>query len=617
MPSSQRVGDIFRAVNSRLFPTVTVWNRLEGRPRTPSFDRALKAEVRDALWMVTKQWQMGELTGSDCGSPVFAKLAMETTRLTTYRPADGDTTLLAYDVPFEETVERRPVPLTIGGHVVALDLRLVMGRQWLALVAGLGTFAHAFTDAYPVDVPDPTVDAQICAHPDVWQMFSAVAGRAMDGGKLYDYLVADPGHHAYDGVVGIPAGVHHDIDVRADRFLAWFRRLITQSGEGGDAWVPPNLEYQFAVSAPTADGGEKVYTAEEYSGARLDWYSMDRDLSGDVLTPVPGSDVTGLPPDEPRTMIPIPVSFSGMPNTRWWSLEDAKTNYGDISAATTDLAKLMFLEFALVYANDWFVIPYTLPAGAISTIRGFVVTNVFGERLWVEAAGSGLDVTWQRWSMFTVTVTGAGHEAAADLSLVLLPTVAKVQDGRPVEDVALVRDEAANMVWGVETTVAMASGESRRGLEAAVETRAFYEAQLAGAPPPPPAAAPVRYRVMSSVPEHWIPFIPAHVEGSNRETQLQRAALPRVLDGDPNPPVKVRPQSTLLRQGLDVVPAWPYFVHEEEVPRAGTRLMLQFQRTRWTDGRVHIWLSVQRQTGRGEGSSGLRFDEIVDSPPPS
>ena len=47
----------------RLIPTITMWNRLEGRPRRHDFDRALKAEVRDALWMLTKQWQMGEFTG--------------------------------------------------------------------------------------------------------------------------------------------------------------------------------------------------------------------------------------------------------------------------------------------------------------------------------------------------------------------------------------------------------------------------------------------------------------------------------------------------------------------------------------------------------------------------
>ena len=41
--------------------------------------------------------------------------------------------------------------------------------------------------------------------------------------------------------------------------------------------------------------------------------------------------------------------------------------------------------------------------------------------------------------------------------------------------------------------------------------------------------APVRYQVMNSVPENWIPFIPVHVPNNNREIQLQRVAMPRVL----------------------------------------------------------------------------------------
>ena len=85
-----------------------MWNRLEGRPRTLSFDRALKAEVRDALWMLTKQWQLGEFRGSDAGSPVFAKLALATTRLTKYRPDEKAAELLGDDVPLEAKVERRP-----------------------------------------------------------------------------------------------------------------------------------------------------------------------------------------------------------------------------------------------------------------------------------------------------------------------------------------------------------------------------------------------------------------------------------------------------------------------------------------------------------------------------
>ncbi|MGH8601918.1 MAG: hypothetical protein ACREXR_03805, partial [Gammaproteobacteria bacterium] len=57
-----------------ILPTVVMWNRLEGRPRRKDFDRALRAEVRDALWMLTKQWQVGEFRGDDAGSPVYARL---------------------------------------------------------------------------------------------------------------------------------------------------------------------------------------------------------------------------------------------------------------------------------------------------------------------------------------------------------------------------------------------------------------------------------------------------------------------------------------------------------------------------------------------------------------
>jgi hypothetical protein len=100
-----------------------------------------------------------------------------------------------------------------------------------------------------------------------------------------------------------------------------------------------------------------------------------------------------------------------------------------------------------------------------------------------------------------------------------------------------------------------------------------------------------------------------HIPNQNREIQLQRAALPRVIPRDPAPLQKVRPRTSLLREGLDA--GVPYFLHEEEVSRAGARVQQAFQRTRWYGGRVVIWLGAQKTTGLGEGESNLRFDQLV------
>ena len=122
--------------------------------------------------------------------------------------------------------------------------------------------------------------------------------------------------------------------------------------------------------------------------------------------------------------------------------------------------------------------------------------------------------------------------------------------------------------------------------------------------------ANIRYRIMTSVPENWIPFIPVHMDNNNREVQLQRAAMPRIIDGDPEPPQKIRPRTILLREGLETTPGKAYFLHEEEVTRSGTRIRQTFQRTRWHNGKIFNWLGVRKGTGRGEGSSRLAFDTI-------
>jgi hypothetical protein len=54
----------------------------------------------------------------------------------------------------------------------------------------------------------------------------------------------------------------------------------------------------------------------------------------------------------------------------------------------------------------------------------------------------------------------------------------------------------------------------------------------------------------------------------------------------------------------------PLTLFEEEVPRSGARITRAWQLARWIDGSTHLWIGRRKQPGRGEGSSGLRFDVL-------
>lgn len=596
------IQDMRAALAAREFPTVTVWNRLEGRPRSTEFGRALRAEVRDPLWMLTRQWQFGEFQGEDAGTPVTAKYHMRTTKPGRYRPQETPPGDLPGGLPLETVVERRPLPFRIGADRVSFDLRLAMGRRWLKLAP----LHHrgSYVKRWPIRLPDPAAEADtpLVAHSEVWATMQAVAGRAMDGYELYAHL--KNGGHAWDGIPGVVSQFQkQQLDALIPRFVGWFDDLITQP-PAAQAYDPSRLEHRFDLAAPEASG-ETVLAAEEYPGGHLDWHAFSYDTSGLTLG------ATGAPGEVIRTVVPGTVRFSGMPLPRLWAMEDGRTDFGAITADTTDLIRLLLMEFALTYSNDWFVLPCDLDTGTLARVDGLVVTDVFGRRFWVEAAGAGPDDDWQRWSMFNLDIQGEAP-VAADTGFFLPPSVPGVANGPTVEEVVLIRDEAANMVWGVERSVLLATGDSLRGEEAARETLA-HRRLLAPPHTPPAPSAPIAYEAMNTVPENWIPFIPVQVPGDNREIQLQRGAMPRVLDGTAAPPVPVRPRTTLLREGLDA--GQPYFVHEEEVPRAGTRLSAAYNRTRMPNGRVVVWYGIRRSTGRGEGSSSLDWDRLVDQPP--
>lgn len=599
-------------------PTATHWNRLEGRPRAEDFDRALRAEVRDALWMLSKQWQLGEFQGDDAGSAILAKVHWQATQLTKYQ-AGGQSQAFERDLPLEVKVEHQPIAFELAGQAMSLDIRLLMGRHWLKLVRSVdpGLVSQYLQVAeYAIAAPNPQqeADAPLTAHQQTWQAHAAAAGRCMDGYVLYQEIRGGASPAAR-----ITPGPHTAaLDALGQSFVQWFHRLYYQpEATDNPSWQPSYLEHQFACSAPALGGsGEQVLRTDEYYHGHLDWYNLDIDQATPDLGAVPDApSPQAVQQQTTLSFLPTPATFPGMPHTRWWTFEDWKTNLGGIQPDTTDLNKLLLIEFGLVYANDWFLLPITLPVGSLAQVQGLTVTNVFGERIWVEAAGRGSDQDWERWNMYSLSIRG-DEEVAADLSLALLPAAPKVQESKPLEEFFLFRDEVANMVWGVETRVPLADGSSKPGAEAARELHERYQQLVPpGAPPAPllPNEAKVRYQVVNQVPEHWIPFVPVRQpnDPNHRQIQLQRAAMPRILAGDSRVPRKVEPRSALLREGLDEGSPQPYFVHEEEVPRSGVQISRSFQRTRWCDGQVFTWVGIRKQTGRGQGHSGLAFDQLV------
>ena len=164
------------------FPSITTWTRLEPLPREGSMARSLQAQVRDPLWFLTRQWQVGEFLASDAGSPVQATLGIEQRSITTYRPGIDDSSTVALDpkLPIEVHVEREAVTLNLRGsvqHGLYFE-KLLRGSG----VASLPAVIAAFRTAFPIAGKASSVTS---TDSDSLRFRSLAAGRVTDGESLF------------------------------------------------------------------------------------------------------------------------------------------------------------------------------------------------------------------------------------------------------------------------------------------------------------------------------------------------------------------------------------------------------------------------------------------------
>ena len=264
--------------------TTTTWHRLEPRVRGGDPAIGLKAAVHDPLWLLGRQWQMGELSGEDAAFPVAVRVETEAHPLSRFRAGDAGAPV-AYDPaarPLEEMVERE-LP-----RAPTLRQRLDAWTRLRAMLeaAGQGALAAPLAAAHPL----PPAPEGVSDPADVRLRLLAGAN-AVDGLAVAAALAANPG--------AVPAAV-------VAALQAW---IAAQAPAGaGDCWVTDRLEYRFAVAAGAPEG-EVALAAPHYTGGRLDWYDLDLDADParalGAAAPEPATAVTYL--------LPSRISFSGMP----------------------------------------------------------------------------------------------------------------------------------------------------------------------------------------------------------------------------------------------------------------------------------------------------------------
>lgn len=605
-------------------PQITIWNRLEPRPRRKEFGRSLRSEVRDSLWFLTRQWQFGEFKGEDTGTAVHVRVDMETSRLKKICLHEQAVKNFDNATPLEMQVEK-------FAFTPDVTLQNEMGRHLLRLLkkaledAGVnpGDVSAALADLKSnaaLHFILPAMDqnhGEFYGNLPLWQTYATlINGRGINGWTVYLHL-KDNTTNAVNDFYGTthPLAVVTVTQSIGATFIQWFESTYNYPQDNNDsAWDAAHLEYNFMGSVPATPSANSYLTADEYYSGKLDWYNFDFEskLTGNENDLKEFAGNGSYIRREVKTIMPRDLSFPGMPRPRWWEFEDSKVDFGKINTHTTDIGALLFLEFALIYSNDWMVIPWAVDAGSLCQIKSMVVKDSFGQLTLINAAGAGSAGDWQRWTMFNLHRRNS-KALTADTRLFVPPTSGKMLEGEAIESVNFMRDEMANMVWGVETIVPDELGAGRKGVEAATRLRDYLRT-VAGPVLPTvisPNDANIRFQLATEVPENWIPFIPVHKTSGSRQIQLQRAAMPRIMDGITL--ARVRPRTDLLRVGIDTVnnTVTGYRIHEEEVPRSGAIVHSNWQRTRWYDGSNVTWLGRRKTNGRGEGNSGLRYDQIL------
>ena len=213
--------------------------------------------------------------------------------------------------------------------------------------------------------------------------------------------------------------------------------------------------------------------------------------------------------------------------------------------------------------------------------------------------------------MFTVNIVNApAGSTSADPTLLLLPTLAHTQAGPP-------RKKCSSFATKSPTWRGAWKRRSLSPVEsAAPAARSRANLQLPQGLIPGGGTHPTRRGRSLSGDELGAGELDSIHPGSRAEQQSRDPVAAcrdaTLLVGDP----RLRKKSSLRPRCCGRVSTSPLPRHTSCTKKKCPGLELVSRSTtlgaRWTQGQVYTWLRARKQTGRGEATSGLSFDRLVD-----
>lgn len=568
------------------------WTRLEPQSTAGDPRPGIEMRMHDPLWLLGRQWQLGEFEGEDAGTPLTVRVVTSTAPVDRWGPgvaAEGQAFSRERQDLLEPLVEREPI--VVGS--VGLRPRAEAAAILLAALddADLGAHRVALVNQCPLDL-DPLnhPDGAHAALDPQWLRLARLLGKRSDrrgavpGGMADAELICQE----FEAVGGLPpwlvpvdAAEGAALLAVIGEWAAWYRAEVSPPAGGDDAWVGERLEYRFRTGA-----GATVLTAPAHNGGDIDWHSFDAAPAAALLAP-PDAPPPAVETRQVHALLASPLRYPGMPADRLWEMEDAQVNLGLVEAEPWDLARLLVAEFALTYGNDWLVVPIDVPFGSLTKIESVMYTTTFGEHFVVRPTATVSPDG--HWRMFTI----AFADGAAIDGLLIPPGAVAVQDGPAIEEVLFLRDEMANMAWAIERIVQGPSGMGRDRSR---------ERDVPRSPAPGPVIhAQLDYLLQTSLPQRWIPYLPR--TSGYRAINLMQGRM-SAADGS-----EVVPLGRILgREDIKVL-------KDAEIPREGIVVRRQPSLTRRADGTYVRWTTRRVGVGRGEGASQLAFDSAISRRP--